>query len=1010
MKLACMRACLGLLLLFVFASNSLCAQSVYTERPTDPHAAFLQPGSYGAHGDGTGDDTDPLQAAINRVQETTGQGVVFLAEGHYRLTHTVYLWQGIRIIGYGAHRPVLVLAPHTPGYAEGHGFLGTGRYMVQFAERRPPAGQPIVDANEFTFYSAMSNVDFEIGAGNPAAIAVRFHVAQHSFLSHMHFSVGEGRAALEDVGNQASDLVMEGGTYGIITKRTAPAWQFLLMDSQMTGQRVAAIHTEEAGLTLIRVGIAHVPVAVEITPGMPEQLYGRDLLLEDVSRAAVALGDVSSQHHQVTLENVNCARVPQLLQGGELAAGWTPIIAPGPYFVEAKLTLGQQIDADGREGQIALHHREAVLREPPRAVPSDVPALPPMREWVDVHTLGVIGDGGTDATPALQHAIDTHRVLYLPEGVYRLRGSLRLKQDTVLIGFSPSATQLTLWDEDPNFMGTGEAIPLVITPQGGENVLSGIGINAGDVAPRAAGVLWQSGPQSFIDDVNFPRGRGRLSPVLAPEMQATPASMHNPENRSTQYPSLWVRDGGGGIFRDVWTADTIAKAGLRVENTDTPAVVYQLSCEHHLHNEVQFHNASHWRVYALQTEEEKPDGADAIAVELDHAHDITFGNQFEYRVSRNVIPKLAGTVVRDSGNIRWENMHDFSMTRLAFDNSVVDETASVAVRTHDFTSFDINEETRPGATLPMPAVFAPGAGLKKLAGGFSNASGLAVDEAGTVLFTDAAMHHVYRWNADSTKADLLTESVDSPQSVALATHTDAIVVDNSRAVFAVGLDGSGTARKLDAEAKPRAGTRLALPVGLHDDMAWLQRTVEHRGFTYSPRSNMAITSVVEGEPRSFFYAPGSNVALIAGGPWKPLLQSAQETTFAVGENRLAISENDDKVYRVTLTAMDKLNLTPFIPRSGTSVIEDEAGNIYVAGAQVFVYDRTGKLIGVLEVPERPSSLAIGGATHRTLFIGARSSLYSIELRAPAHEALLSYRPPEAGADGGGSGDAVRRKR
>ena len=104
---------------------------------------------------------------------------------------------------YGAHRPLFFLGAKTPGYQEGHDFLGTGRYMLQFASRRPAAGGPVVDANEFTFYSGISNLDFEIGPGNPAAIAIRFHVAQHSFLQHMRFQIGQGRAALE----RASDRV-----------------------------------------------------------------------------------------------------------------------------------------------------------------------------------------------------------------------------------------------------------------------------------------------------------------------------------------------------------------------------------------------------------------------------------------------------------------------------------------------------------------------------------------------------------------------------------------------------------------------------------------------------------------------------------------------------------------------------------------------------------------------------------------------------------------------------------
>jgi hypothetical protein len=146
--------------------------------------------------------------------------------------------------------------------------------------RRPDPGGPIVDATEFTLFSGMSNIDFELQDGNPAAIAIRFHVAQHSELTHMNFRIGTAHAAVEDIGNQASDIHVEGGEYGIITKRTAPVWQFLLMDSSFEGQRAAAIKTQEAGFTLIRVKFSNMPVALQIAPGEVEQLYGRDLRMQ----------------------------------------------------------------------------------------------------------------------------------------------------------------------------------------------------------------------------------------------------------------------------------------------------------------------------------------------------------------------------------------------------------------------------------------------------------------------------------------------------------------------------------------------------------------------------------------------------------------------------------------------------------------------------------------------------------------------------------------------------------
>ncbi|MDI1320545.1 MAG: SMP-30/gluconolactonase/LRE family protein [bacterium] len=66
--------------------------------------------------------------------------------------------------------------------------------------------------------------------------------------------------------------------------------------------------------------------------------------------------------------------------------------------------------------------------------------------------------------------------------------------------------------------------------------------------------------------------------------------------------------------------------------------------------------------------------------------------------------------------------------------------------------------------------------------------------------------------------------------------------------------------------------------------------------------------------------------------------------------------------------------------AGTAV--DTAGNVYVCAGQIFVYDRTGRPLGVIAVPERPSALAFGGPDRQTLFITARSSLYAIRVMAP----------------------------
>lgn len=968
------------------------AQSVYTARPDDPLAAYLTAADFGAHGDGLADDTDALQHAIDRVQQTTHHGVVFIPAGRYRLTRTVHVWAGIRLIGYGRTRPVFLLAPNTPGFGPDHitppsidqEFVtpaAASRYMLWFTDERPPSGQPIGDASEFTFFSALSNIDFEIGAANPAAVAIRFNVAQHSFISHANFHLRSGYAAIEQIGNQASDIHVHGGSYGIITGKTSPAWQFLLMDSSFDGQRSAAISTHDAGFTLVRVRIADTPIAIQIPHGEVEQLYARDLTLSNIAQTAFSLGDVKNFRSEITLENIACEHVHHFLEGLQDIADASAI--PGPsLFIEDHFSLGLDVGPDGREGGIHLHHHEVALSHEPPDVATDIPTLPAMETWVNVHTLGAKGDGATDDTAALQHAIDTHQTLYFPSGFYRLTASLHLRPDTVLIGFNPFSTELVLNNADPHLQGSGPAIPMLIAPHNGTNIVTGFGIATGNANPRAAGIEWLAGPHSMLEDVDFIRGHSEFVAALEPAAPK-PAAQRDPMQLDAQYPALWIHNGGGGILRGIWSHGGTAHAGLLIENTSAPGTIYQFSCEHHMRHEVRIDHASNWTIYDLQTEEEKPEGADADAIELTSAHDLLFANTYMYRVSRNTMPKLYAVVAHNSANITFANVKVFSQTRLAFDNTVLDQGSGVAVRAHDFTHFALTNTPPHDAPLPLPPAFASNATLAKLATGFSNASGLTADSTGTIFFTDAANHTIYRYDPAQHTATVLAKTDGSPQVLAFVAPSSLLAINNEKSISRIDVT-TGALIDIPATMALNPDTLLLLPVGLHNQLAQLTWMLAHEGFVFRTGSNTARRSDLQPEPRSYFYAPNSTSAIMAGGTWRPLLQSSQLAPFSPGDRHYIASEDDAQTWSAQLSASEALTTQLFAERGGTSVVSDTAGNVYIAGSQLFVYDRNGHQIGTLEIPERPSSLCFGGPDHRTLFIGARASLYAIEAVAPGH--------------------------
>jgi hypothetical protein len=555
----------------------------------------------------------------------------------------------------------------------------------------------------------------------------------------------------------------------------------------------------------------------------------------------------------------------------------------------------------------------------------------------------------------------------------------------VLIGLHPYSTQFVMSDSEPAFQGAGAAMAMLVAPAGGKTIVTGFGVATGNANPRAAGVDWRGGEHSMIEDVEFIRwhNNGRFPRTAAkPELDA-------------QYPSLWVHDGGGGVFRDIWSHSGMAKAGLLVQNTDTPGTIYQLSNEHHMKREVRFDHVSNWTVYDLQTEEENPEGAEAFSLDLDTSRNLLFVNTYMYRVSRNIMPQLYAALGKDDGNVVFANVKVFSQTRLPFDNSIVDQSSGVQVRAHHFVHFVLNRDLKQPAPLPMPSAFAKGAKLVRVANGYSNASSLATGESGSVYFTDAAMHSVYRYRDEEAKpvtgtgAKLVVKTEGMPQVIGLAGPSSLLAVNWDRSVSSINTSTGqvGPVGPTDSEAP---GTVLLLPVGLHNEEIQLEWLLQGVGYKYRIGSNTATRSDLLPERRHFYYGPDTKTAIMAGDSqkryaawvWRPLPESSQLAPFSVGTERYITSEDDEKTYLGTLKADNKLGAKLAIERGGTSVVTDTAGNTYVASGQVYIYDKDRRQTGVLEIPERPSSLAFGGEGLQTLFVGARSSIYAIRTAAP----------------------------
>jgi sugar lactone lactonase YvrE len=1013
--------CAVLLGISSFAS----ASSVFTTRLDDRKAVYLTAQEFGVRADGVGDDTAAIQAAIDKAEGGVREGIVLISSGRYRLTHTVYLWPGVRLIGYGETRPVFVLADNTPGFQSGVGvmFMFTGASpaaIIRFGKRVPfpppgsvPPNNNIADADEDTFYSAMSNIDFEIGAGNPAAIAIRFHVAQHAYLSHMDFHTGSGLAALTEVGNEAEDLHFYGGRYGILTDKTSPAWQFTLIDSVFDGQRDAAVREHEVGLTLIRDAFRNVPVAIDIDPHYSDEMWAKDCRFEQVSKAAVIISNEKSPLTEIGFENAVLNDVPTFAlfrESGKTVPG------KGAIYQVADFNYGLIVPGEGMTGTIGQRYDAVALSSLPAQLPPAIPPLPPTADWVNVHKLGVVGDGTTDDTAAIQKAIDTNRVLYFPSGHYRVSDTLTLKLDTVLIGLHPTLTQFDLEDSTPGFQGVGAPRAVISAPPSdsnvaGANMISGFGVYTGGINPRAVGVLWQAGAGSLIDDIRFLGGHGT---GFNPYNNSHTADSVLSKRWDGQYPRLWVTHGGGGTFADIWTPDTFAQVGFYVSDTKTPGHVYELSNEHHVRNEIIFDHVENWDVNAPQTEEEAGESPDSLSLEFRWSRNITIANYHGYRVTRSRAPFPAAVRLYHSGNIHFRNVHInaesgypicddngcgtfLRVSKFPYENAIQDVTHNLEVREREFAVLDIPEN--PPTPTPAPddasAVLAPGAKVEKLEDGFFSISGAAVDASGKLYFVDHHEQRIYGWSAGEGLTIERDNPLD-PVNLAFDKAGDLLVVSSTGPEGTVYSFRPGSAEDQITILAPQPaalhpGAEVILPANVWNNGEF-RNQLDFNTLTYKTLAEMFADDVSTPKTREYV-SPDGSVFLPAGrvfqqGPpdftgWRfaDNLDTYGFLSALPGQRVYVSSASEDRTYSARVAADGTLtDLQPFAERGGESVAVDGQGNIYVANGQIFVYNPAGKLIGQIDVPERPINIVFGGADCHMLFILAHHALFAVKVK------------------------------
>jgi sugar lactone lactonase YvrE len=495
-----------------------------------------------------------------------------------------------------------------------------------------------------------------------------------------------------------------------------------------------------------------------------------------------------------------------------------------------------------------------------------------------------------------------------------------------------------------------------------------------------------AGTNSMVNDVRFLGGHGTSDLDSTHRGDHRSWSIYNNTHTAdsdirrkwnAQYPSLWVTNGGGGTFVDIWTPSTFAQAGIYISDTSTPGRVYELSSEHHVRNEVMLRNASNWSIYALQTEEESGESALALPIDVQDSSNITFANYHSYRVVSTYQPFPYAARITASKNIHFRNFHCYSDSKASFDNGLYDQTHDIEIRDREFSWLDISGRAPAATAVEQHSVLDYDTKIRKLAGGFFNISGGAVSPSGDPYFVEARWNTIYRWDAGAHYLQIVRENPLQPVNLAFDKSGDLLVVScaGKSTVYSFKPDSRNESITIlqPQPQTPRAGMTAVLPVDFwRNENDFPQVIVAPRPWQFvSPDKSIFIPVKQDFINDDLYY----------GIRMQDVVRAFGLAPVTAGQPFYVSDESEEKTWKVKVGEDGSISApTLFAEQGGEGVAVDAEGNVYLAAGQVFVYNPSGALIDTIEVPERPIQLLFGGREGKTLYILSHTSLYSVRTR------------------------------